>query len=125
LNGGRRDPVKRLEWQREYMRTHPEQMQKNRERGRAAADRRRRTDPVMRRKLEIYDQIDRGGYTLTQEQLAAIAALPIHPISGYEWECEVCKYDWDHNVYRDPGGRETEHGADLISRSAILGVPSV
>lgn len=57
MNGGARDPAKRLATQREYMRTHPEQRQKNRERARINADKRRRADPVMRRKLEIYDYL--------------------------------------------------------------------
>lgn len=41
----------------EYLHSHPEQMQANRARARAAADRKRRSDPVMARKLEIYDHL--------------------------------------------------------------------
>lgn len=53
--------LERIQHRREralaYLHSHPEQMQANRLRARAAADRKRRADPIMRRKLEIYDQL--------------------------------------------------------------------
>ena len=52
--------LERIQHRREralaYLHSHPEQMQANRLRARAAADRKRRADPIMRRKLEIYDR---------------------------------------------------------------------
>lgn len=51
------DPERRRARANAYLHSHPDQMQKARERSRTAVDRKRRADPVMARKLEIYQHL--------------------------------------------------------------------
>ena len=76
--------------------------------------------------------------------LEQVESLPIHVISGYEWECDTCHYHFaywadgqripmvcsncgdditdanDVNYY-DPSGRLCDH-RDLLSRDAVLDI---
>ncbi len=76
--------------------------------------------------------------------LERIELLPVHVISGYEWECDTCHYHfghWDNGErvpevcrycgdditadndcnYFDPSGRACDH-RDLLSREAVLDI---
>ena len=50
---------------------------------------------------------------------AAIEALPIHSIGGYEWECANCEYDWQSGMERDALGNVCDHET-LIDRELVL-----
>jgi hypothetical protein len=50
---------------------------------------------------------------------AAIEALPVHSISGYEWECANCEYDWDRGTDVDSLGNPCDH-MTLIDRDAVI-----
>jgi hypothetical protein len=49
---------------------------------------------------------------------AAIDALPVHSIGGYEWECANCHYD-DLNQEVDALGNVCDHET-LIDRELVL-----
>ena len=63
--------------------------------------------------------------------LTEIEALPVHSISGYEWECGVCHFHfahrecWSSGVKADidgevdPDERPVDHG-ELLSRAQVL-----
>ncbi len=70
--------------------------------------------------------------------LAAVSALPVHSISGYEWECDTCHFGHpnmagesppcevcgkvhdDRNLWDyDSTGRPCDHG-NLLDRDAVL-----
>ncbi len=54
-----------------------------------------------------------------KDLLRAIESLPIHTISGYEWECAECEYNWDSSQYEDRQGNGCDHGR-LIDLDLLL-----
>lgn len=51
---------------------------------------------------------------------AAVDALPVHSISGYEWDCANCEYD-DANQEHDSLGNPCDH-MTLVDRELVLGL---
>lgn len=55
----------------------------------------------------------------TKELIALIESLPRHNISGYEWECDGCDYNWDVGHYQDTDGNNCDH-ARLIDLDLLI-----
>lgn len=57
--------------------------------------------------------------------IAAVLALPVHSISGYEWECDDCHEDEDDLTDYDRDGIPCDHGMliDLYRVRALLATP--
>jgi hypothetical protein len=58
------------------------------------------------------------------EVIAAIEALPVHEISGYEWECDECHWDFkraDGETNVDSQGNPCDH-RDLLDRKLVLAI---
>lgn len=53
----------------------------------------------------------------------AVLALPIHSISGYEWDCDLCQYDSALGQYVDSDRQPCDHG-ELLDRGRVLALLS-
>lgn len=54
---------------------------------------------------------------------AAIEALPVHSISGHDWDCAECEYDFARGFPVDTLGNVCDHEA-LIDRNAVTALLS-